>query len=165
MSPLGCWLALLLRAAAIAAKDIFSFGGPLHPAVTVISLVTTLRPKPIEMAVDLCVRHLPIPPSLGAVHTVNWSFRKIIVNISFQLLANSSQLNGRGKIFFVYFLDRTKHLKKKKFTYDIIFLTEKVRPLCDKWVRMETHSERRERHIPSKNVQNVLPLPLRCTQA
>ena len=67
MSPLGCWLALLLRAAA--AKDIFSFGGPLHPAVTVISLVTTLRPKPIEMAVDLCVRHLPTPPSLGAVHS------------------------------------------------------------------------------------------------
>ena len=38
-------------------------------SVTVISLVTTLRPKPIEMAVDLCVRHLPTPPSLGAVHS------------------------------------------------------------------------------------------------
>ena len=157
MSPLGCWLALLLRAAAaaIAAKDIFSFGGPLHPAVTVISLVTTLRPKPIEMAVDLCVRHLPTPPSLGAVHTVNWSFRKIILHIPKFLIIG---------ILYIFWLEYI-FLKRRISHTTIFFLTEKVRPLCDIWVSMETDSVRRERHIPSKNVQNVLPLPLRCTQA
>ena len=46
-------------------------------------------------------------------------------NISFQLLANSSQLNGRTKYFFVYFLDRTKLLKKDTHIWHFFFWKKK----------------------------------------